>query len=181
MDGRADLRRDTPCPPGTPTGAGATASPRRGRGCGHLLTVGACRNPAPSRDAAAGLVVMCEYKKQVQQLGRRSVEVGVGFPVFCSNGTTHNRAWRFRNEIGAQASGDARALRHLVDAICTSFTMENSSKRPPSTLLIGAPYCLMMESHTGKQTWESLKWCGGIFLTPPFRAKPTNFDEKCNF
>jgi hypothetical protein len=39
---------------GTPTGAGATASPRLRRGFGHLLTVSACRNPSPSRDSAAG-------------------------------------------------------------------------------------------------------------------------------
>ncbi len=29
------------------------------RGFGHLLTMSACRNPAPSRDAAAGLTVVC--------------------------------------------------------------------------------------------------------------------------
>jgi hypothetical protein len=45
--------------PGTPTGAGATASPRLRRGFGHLLAVSACRNPAPSRDAATGSMVAC--------------------------------------------------------------------------------------------------------------------------
>lgn len=44
---------------GTPTGAGATASPRLCRGFGHLLAIGASRNPAPSRDAAAGSPTMC--------------------------------------------------------------------------------------------------------------------------
>jgi hypothetical protein len=43
--GLADLRRDTPCPAGTPTGAGATASPRLRRGFGHLLAVD--RQPKP--------------------------------------------------------------------------------------------------------------------------------------
>lgn len=38
----------------TPTGAGPTAEPRLCRGFGHLLTVIARRNPAPSRDAAPG-------------------------------------------------------------------------------------------------------------------------------
>ena len=37
MAGLADLRRDTPCPAGTPTGAGATASPLRG--FGHLPVI----------------------------------------------------------------------------------------------------------------------------------------------
>jgi hypothetical protein len=43
--GLADLRRDTPCPTGTLTGAGATGAPRLRRGFGHLLAVD--RPPKP--------------------------------------------------------------------------------------------------------------------------------------
>lgn len=71
--GLADLRRDTPCPAGTPTGAGATASPLRG--FGHLLTVSASRNPAPSRDAAAGSAQDSNYCWQGAAM-RRYVRAG---------------------------------------------------------------------------------------------------------
>jgi hypothetical protein len=48
--GLADLRRDTPCPPGTPTGAGATASPRLGPG----LRAPARRERQPKPRALSG-------------------------------------------------------------------------------------------------------------------------------
>ena len=70
MAGLADLRRDTPCPAGTPTGAGATASPLRG--FGHLLAVIACRNPAPSRDAAADSIWVCCFPKNCLAVKGRS-------------------------------------------------------------------------------------------------------------
>ena len=70
MAGLADLRRDTPCPAGTPTGAGATASPLRG--FGHLFAVIACRNPAPSRDAAADSIWVCCFPKNCLAVKGRS-------------------------------------------------------------------------------------------------------------
>ena len=63
MVGLADLRRDTPCPAGTPTEAGATDAPRRSRGFGHLLAVDRLpETPRPHgtrRQARFGLPTFC--------------------------------------------------------------------------------------------------------------------------
>ena len=55
----------TPAYGWTPTGAGPTGSPRLCRGFGHLLTVIAWRNPAPSRDAAPGLTPYIKLSRRV--------------------------------------------------------------------------------------------------------------------
>ena len=107
--GLADLRRDTPCPAGTPTGAGATASPLRG--FGHLLTVSASRNPAPSRDAAAGSTRNSNYCWQgaCQCRPVAGVAVGVGFPAFDSSGYKVNWACRRGYRRCASKRGRPRA------------------------------------------------------------------------
>jgi hypothetical protein len=45
--GFADLRRDTPCPTGTPTGAGATASPRLTGAAGTCSPWAPAETPRP--------------------------------------------------------------------------------------------------------------------------------------
>ena len=108
------------------------------RGFGHLRTVNASRNPAPSRDAAAGLTigfVFCITPSQQHGNGFRHVEIGEQLGT-CSWGLVF-RFFVPREQpvtgradggiVGAQASGDARALRRPV-----GFTRE-----APKALVIG--------------------------------------------
>ena len=58
--------------------------PGQGRGYGHLAAVIACRNPAPSRDAAAGLFIACpaQQKRLASEVVYAGRGLGLVFKVF---------------------------------------------------------------------------------------------------